>query len=238
MSTIATQLNWGASYLVNDFYRRFARPRESQRHYVAASRIATVILTLISAVVTLYLDSIAGAWKLLLVTGAGTGGVLLLRWYWWRINAWSEVSAMVAAFAVSLTLQLGFKMDNDKPVDFAWLMIITVSITTVVWLAVTFLTRPEREDVLVAFYRRTQPSRAGWRPMAKLAPEVRPAGDGLSNLACWAAGCMLIYGVLFGVGKLLLGETGPALALLAMGGIGMLVIYLNLSRRGWNVVVE
>src|SRR5579875_1449115 len=92
MSTIATQLNWGASYLVNDFYRRFLKPHESDRHYVAASQAATVLLTLLSAVVTFYLDSIAGAWKLLVATGAGTGGVLLLRWYWWRINAWSEVS--------------------------------------------------------------------------------------------------------------------------------------------------
>src|SRR5438309_5468244 len=134
MSTIATQLNWGASYLVNDFYRRFLKPSESPQHYVRVSQWATVFLTLVSAVVTLYLDSIAGAWKLLLVTGAGTGGVLLLRWYWWRINAWSEVSAMIAAFAVSLTLQAGLHMDSDDPRSFAWIMIITVSITTVVWL--------------------------------------------------------------------------------------------------------
>ena len=105
MSTIATQLNWGASYLVNDFYRRFWKPNASASHYVGASQAATVLLTIISAIVTFYLDSIAGAWKLLLVTGAGTGSVLLLRWYWWRVNAWSEVSAMIAAFVVSLTLQ-------------------------------------------------------------------------------------------------------------------------------------
>jgi Na+/proline symporter len=123
-------------------------------------------------VVTYYLDSIAGAWKLSLVTGAGTGGVLLLRWYWWRINAWSEVSSMIAAFAVSFTLQLGFKLDRDKPVDFAWIMIVTVSITTAVWLAVTFLTAPEPKEVLVKFYRRTQPSAAGWGLVAALAPEV------------------------------------------------------------------
>ncbi len=102
--------------------------------------------------VTFYLDSIAGAWKLLLVTGAGTGGVLLLRWYWWRINAWSEVSAMISAFVVSVALQVGWGLDTDKPVDFAWIMIVTVSITTVVWLAVTFLTKPEPEAVLKAFY--------------------------------------------------------------------------------------
>jgi len=133
MSTIATQLNWGASYLVNDFYRRFLKPDESPSHYVTVSRVATIFLTLVSAVVTFYLDSIAGAWKLLLVTGAGTGGVLLLRWYWWRINAWSEVSAMLTAFLVSVSLQVFWQLDSDKPLDFAWLMITTVAITTVVW---------------------------------------------------------------------------------------------------------
>ena len=157
MSTIATQLNWGASYLVNDFYRRFLKKSETERHYVTASQWATVFLTIISAVVTFYLDSIAGAWKLLLVTGAGTGGVLLLRWYWWRINAWSEVSAMISGFVVSLAMQTAFGLDKDQPRDFAWIMIVTVSITTVVWLAVTFLTRPESKDTLVAFYRRTHP---------------------------------------------------------------------------------
>ena len=238
MSTIATQLNWGASYLVNDFYRRFLKPDESQSHYVTVSRVATIFLTLVSAVVTFYLDSIAGAWKLLLVTGAGTGGVLLLRWYWWRINAWSEVSAMLTAFLVSVGLQVFWKLDSDKPLDFAWLMITTVAITTVVWLAVTFLTAPEKKEVLVAFYRRTRPSKTGWTPIAKLAPEVQPSQDGLSNLLCWAGGCMLIYGALFGTGKLLLHETTLGLALLAMGAAGFAIIYFNLSRRGWSAVVE
>src|SRR5208337_2701014 len=100
------------SYLVNDFYRRFLKHHESARNYVNVSKVATIFLTIVSAVVTFYLDSIAGAWKMLLVTGAGTGSVLLLRWYWWRINAWSEVSAMIAAFVVSLALQIGFHMDS------------------------------------------------------------------------------------------------------------------------------
>jgi hypothetical protein len=164
--------------------------------------------------------------------------VLLLRWYWWRINAWSEVSSMITAFLVSVTLQSGFKMDSDKPVDFAWIMIITVCITTVVWLSVTFLTAPEPREVLVAFYRRTRPSPSGWGPIARLAPEVKAARDGLSNLIDWAAGCMLIYGVLFGVGKLLLHEVVPGLILLAMGITGMAILYWDLSRRGWKVVVE
>jgi solute:Na+ symporter, SSS family len=238
MSTIATQLNWGASYLVNDFYRRFVKPRASDRHYVTVSQLSTVLLTLVSAVVTFYMDSISGAWKLLIVTGAGTGSVLLLRWYWWRINAWSEVSAMISAFLVSVTLQRAFGLDTDKPVDFAWVMIITVAITTVVWLATTFLTPPEPQSVLVSFYRRTRPSVMGWAPIARLAPDVVPARDGLSNLLDWIAGCVLIYGVLFGVGKLLLHETVLGLVLLAFGVAGGAVIYWDLSRRGWSAVVD
>jgi len=238
MSTIATQLNWGASYLVNDFYRRFLKPHESDRHYVAASQAATVLLTLLSAVVTFYLDSIAGAWKLLVATGAGTGGVLLLRWYWWRINAWSEVSSMIAAFAVSLSLQTIWKLDTDKPVDFAWIMILTAAITTVTWLAATFLTRPEPDPVLISFYARTRPSQAGWRRIARLKPDVRPSRDGWSNLVDWIAGCVLIYGLLFGAGKLLLHEILSGVALVAAGLSAGAVIYWDLSRRGWSAVVD
>src|SRR5438477_3550858 len=161
MSTIATQLNWGASYLVNDFYRRFWKRDRTDAHYVLASKVATVVLTIISAVVTFYMGSIGGAWKVLIVTGAGTGGVLLLRWYWWRINAWSEVSAMIAAFVVSVTLQAGFGYDTDQPKQFALIMIATVAITTIVRLAVTFLTAPEPREKLLSFYRRTRPSRSG-----------------------------------------------------------------------------
>lgn len=238
MSTIATQLNWGASYLVNDFYRRFLRPSAPQKHYVLMSQVATLFLTLVSVVVTANLDSIAGAWKLLLVTGAGTGGVLLLRWFWWRVNAWSEVSAMISAFVVSVGLQGFWHFDTDKPEDFAWLMIITVAVTTAVWLTVTMLTAPESRETLVAFYRRTHPSVAGWGPIAKLAPEVQPVRDGLANLLDWAAGCMLIYGALFGTGKMLLHEFQSGLALLAMGAVGLAVIYRDLSKRGWHAVVD
>ncbi len=238
MSTIATQLNWGASYLVNDFYRRFLKPNASAHHYVNASKAATVLLTIVSAVVTFYLDSIAGAWKMLLVTGAGTGSVLLLRWYWWRINAWSEVSAMIAAFITSITLQGVLHMDSDDPRSFAWIMIITVSITTVIWLTATFLTPAEPREVLVAFYRRTRPSLAGWKPIAKLAPDVRPVSDLGRNAMDWVAGLVLIYGVLFGTGKLLLHETGLGVALFVCGLAGGAVIYFDLSRRGWSAVIE
>jgi len=238
MSTIATQLNWGASYIINDFWRRFVRRDATDQYYVTASQVATVMLTLISAVVTFFMGSIGGAWKVLIVTGAGTGGVLLLRWYWWRINAWSEVAAMICAAVVSVTLQLVLGYDTDQPKQFALVMLTTVAITTVVWLAATYLTKAEPTETLLAFYRRTRPSRAGWGPIAALAPEVKASADGLANLIDWIAGCALVYGVLFGVGKLLLGDSTSGLILLAISAISGFVIYRDLSRRGWATVVE
>lgn len=238
MSTIATQLNWGASYVINDFYRRFLHRKASEKHYVHASQVATVLITVISAIVTFYMESIAGAWKLLIMTGAGTGLVLLLRWYWWRINAWSEVAAMTSAFAVSLILQTVFDLDSARPVDEAMILLITVAITTVVWLSVTFVTAPEPDETLVAFYRRTAPSVSGWRRVAAMAPEVHPTRDGGAKLMDWIAGCILIYGVLFGFGKLLLGELLLGAGLLGVGLLAGAVIYVDLSRRGWTSVTE
>jgi Na+/proline symporter len=240
MSTIATQLNWGASYIVNDFYRRFLRPTAPEWHYVLVSKWTTVLLTVVSAVVTFYLHSIAGAWKLLIVTGAGTGLVLLLRWFWWRINAWSEVSAMVAAFATSLWLEIARGLNSDTPVDFAWIMIITVAVTTVVWLSVTFLTKPEAEETLVKFYVRARPAGAGWRRVAAInggSSATEQASLWYSALD-WLSGCALIYGVLFGSGKLLLGELPAGFLLLGIGLAGGSVIWWDLSRRGWSSVVE
>jgi Na+/proline symporter len=238
MSTIATQLNWGASYLVNDFYRRFLKPEASDRHYVNISKLATIFLTLVSAVVTFYLDSIAGAWKLLLVTGAGTGGVLLLRWYWWRINAWSEVSAMAAAFAASVILQTVFHLDSDDPIQFAHLILITVAITTVVWLATTFLTSAETNATLLGFYRRVRPSISGWGPIARLAPDVQASTDLGWNLLDWLCGCVLIYGALFGIGKIILKDYATGSAFIAVAVIAAGIISWDLNRRGWSSVME
>jgi solute:Na+ symporter, SSS family len=238
MSTIATQLNWGASYIVGDFYRRFIRKEAPDEHYVSISRWATVFLALISAVVTFYMTSIGGAWKLLIVTGAGTGLVLLLRWFWWRINAWSEIAAMIVAFVVSVSLQTVGKLDSDVPSDFAWIMIATVAITTVAWLTVTFLTPPESDCVLTQFYRRARPDGFGWKRIAAMAPDVPIAHQGWYNALDWVSGCVLIYGALFGTGKLLLGETTLGLTLLGAGAVGGAVIYADLSKRGWTAVTE
>jgi SSS family solute:Na+ symporter len=228
MSTIGTQLNWGASYVVNDFYRRFIRTRASEREYVAVSQAVTVALMLISIYVTLHLSSIEQAWKLLIVTGAGTGTVLLLRWFWWRINAWSEVSAMATAAIVSLYLQLGLGWSGDEPRDFAYIMLVTVALTTAVWLAVTMMTAPEPETTLIDFYTRVRPHAAGWRPIARTTglPEVSSLGFELLNAL---VGCVLIYSALFGVGYLLLRSAVVGFALLGVSGASAYVIARNLA---------
>jgi solute:Na+ symporter, SSS family len=238
MSTIGTNLNWGASYLVNDFYRRFIRKDATDRHYVAMSQVATVFLTVVSAILTYFMDSIAAAWQLLIVTGAGTGTVLILRWYWWRINAWSEVSAMATAFVVSLTLQLVFGFSSADPYGFAYIMLITVGITTVVWLAVTFLTAPEPMDKLLSFYRLVRPAPALWKPVVRMAPDVPPSQDLAYNLLDWLAGCVLIYGALFGIGKIILKDYGLGFLFLGIGLAAGAVIYWDLSRRGWKSVLD
>ncbi|HTC24758.1 MAG TPA: sodium:solute symporter family protein, partial [Gemmatimonadales bacterium] len=167
MSTIGTHLNWGASYLVNDVYLRFVNPSAGRRAQVVASRIATVFLMLASLGVMAYLKSVEQGWKLLIGLGAGTGLVFILRWYWWRINAWSEISAMAASFLVSFGLQAAhLDSGNTSSADYAIAMLTTVGITTAVWLTVTLLTPPESPETLERFYRRVRPGGAGWRQVA------------------------------------------------------------------------
>ena len=229
MSTIGTQLNWGASYVVNDVYRRFVRRHSSEREYVVVSQVVTLVLMVISIYVTLHLASIEQAWKLLIVTGAGTGTVLLLRWFWWRINAWSEVSAMAIAAAVSLYLQLGLQWDSDQPRDFAYIMIVTVSLTTAGWLVVTWLTAPEPDETLRAFYRRVRPQGPGWKPIAD-AVGLPPASPSLARELLNAfLGCVLVYAALFGVGELLLRGAAVGIGLLFISALAAFAIARNLD---------
>ena len=239
MSTIGTQLNWGASYVINDFYRRFVATDKRERHYVIASQVVTMLIMVISLVITFYLESIRSAWTLLLVTGAGTGTVLLLRWFWWRINAWSEISAMIVAATVSLMLQLVFKWDSARPRDFAYLMLVTVGITTVGWLVTTFLTKPEPHDTLVAFYRKVHPDGPGWKRIASEAGVDHPHAGGIgAQLLNWVLGCVLIYASLFGIGKLVMKEWGTALLFIGAALISGLLISRNLARTDWREPVR
>lgn len=236
MSTIATQLNWGSSYLVNDFYRRFLARHEEERHYVFVSKIATAFLAVLGAAVSLYMTSVAGAWNLLLGIGAGTGAVYLLRWYWWRINAWSEVAAMSTAVVVTVLLRTVIHLEGSDSIVFAKSILLTVGITTVVWLLVTFLTKPEAESKLVEFYRRVRPGVTGWKPIAAMAPEIAPVHDGWYNLMDWLLGCLMVYMALFGIGKLLLGSPALGLVFLVISAACGYAIYWDLSRRGWQTL--
>lgn len=238
MSTIGTSLNWGASYLVNDFYKRFLVKGREEKHYVKISQVATVLVMVISCIVTYYQDTISGAWKFMIAVGAGTGSVFILRWFWWRINAWSEVFAMGASFVVSILLQSFFKMRSDDPAEFAWIVIITVSCSTVVWLAATYLTAPEKKETLLAFYRRVRPSASLWGPIAKEAQDVEPRRDGLFNLLDWIMGCVLVYMSLFGIGKIIFGHYLVGVVFLVLGFISGWIIYRDLNRRGWKTVME
>ncbi|MBA3467431.1 MAG: Na+:solute symporter [Gemmatimonadaceae bacterium] len=219
MSTVGTQLNWGASYLVNDFYKRFLNRTATEKHYVKVSRWATVFLFFASIFVTMQLQTVEGAWKFLLALGSGTGLVLILRWYWWRINAWSEISAMIASFVVSIiAIQMvkGRFPAGDLRSD-AWVMLSTVAVSTVIWLSVTYLTKPEPEAVLEKFYRRVRPGGPGWRRISEKAGFGREGiPGGALAWTNWIAGIIAVYSSLFGIGKIVLGETVTGLLLLLL----------------------
>jgi Na+/proline symporter len=230
MSTIATQLNWGASYLVSDFYRRFIKPNADDKHYVLISRLATVLLVIASAAVSVLLSDIRSGWQVVLEVGAGTGGVYLLRWYWWRINAWSEISAMATALAVTIWLRWTEPFSGTNPVVFAKTALTTTVITTLVWLVVTYITKAEPEAVLLKFYRSVRPQITGWQPLARLAPEVPPTRDLGRNLLSWVLGCVMVYLALFGLGHVLIGPFWEGVGLLAASAICAGALYSNISR--------
>ncbi|MBL8114944.1 MAG: Na+:solute symporter [Acidobacteria bacterium] len=241
MSTIATHLNWGASYLVGDVYKRFLNRDATDRHYVNVSRLATIFLFIASAIVSSYMDSIARAWQFLLAIGSGTGLVLILRWYWWRINAWSEISAMVASAVVSLSaFQLIKNPYASTDARFgaeefriqALVMLVTVGVSTVVWVATTFLTQPESPAVLESFYRRVRPGGPGWRTIStRLGFGSESIPGGAMSFLSWGLGIALVYTALFGIGKLVLGATLPGLALCAVA-IGLFTFIVRSLKFG------
>jgi Na+/proline symporter len=222
MSTVATQLNWGASYLINDFYKRFMRPGREEKHYVNAGRVATIFLFAASLLVTWQLETIEGAWRFLLALGAGTGLVLILRWYWWRINAWSEISAMTTSFIVSL---LAFAYIRPRfaatdPNGDAWVMLTTVAVSTVVWVAVTFATKPESDVTLESFYKRVRPGGPGWVAVStRLGFGRERIPGGALAWSNWLAGVIAVYASLFGIGKLVFLEFGTGLIMLLVAGL-------------------
>ena len=226
MSTIASQLNWGTSYIINDFYRRFVKRNADEKHYVLISRIGVIVMTLFSLLVTKYfLTTVSGAWIFILNASAGLGAVLILRWYWWRINAWSEISAMIAPLVIYPIAVYGFGMESPitlYPIVFG---------TTIVWLIVTYLTKPVEEKKLVEFYKRTYPGGIGWKHIQKLVPEKAKKGEFGKLAVNWLMGIILIYSFLFGMGKIIFADYLFGGLLILIGLIAAAIIYSNLNKK-------
>ena len=231
VSTIATHLNWGTSYLVHDFYRRFLKPGREEKHYVLVGRLVTALLMLLAGLLTFRLQTASKTFQLLLSIGAGTGLIYLLRWFWWRINAWSEISAMASSFLTSLIL---FLRDTPAhPVSPVFSLLVTVAVTTVVWVTVTLFTEPANRETLIAFYRLVRPAGPGWKPIAALAGPVESPDSLPQSLLGWVLGCTFIYAALFGTGSFIYGKTAQGLVwlvLFVVSGFGL----LRLLPRLWS----
>jgi hypothetical protein len=233
-STILTHLNWGASYLVHDFYRRFLRPGESEKHYVTAGRLATVLLFVASSGLVFALDTAKQSFNLILQIGAGTGLLYLMRWFWWRVTAWCEIVAMSSSFIISVIFLILTK--NGIIVDTYVQLLFTVAFTTVCWISMAYIGPQTDAATLVAFYKKVHPFGPGWRrvrEMAGISAEEAAAWQQNENvplsLLGWSTGCLMIWSALFCVGNFLYGRTGYALALLAIFLVtaGILIRVIN-----------
>ena len=225
MSTIATHLNWGSSYIINDFYKRFIKTDANEKHYVIVSKIVTLLLVLISSLRILVIQSISGAWAFIIECGAGLGLVLILRWYWWRINAWSEITAMIAPFiAYSVTKFI-------LHIEFPESLFFIVLFTTVSWIIATFVTRPVDMKRLQEFYTRVKPGGRGWQKV-KIAAGITDDSESISHLFIdWLAGIILIYASLFGIGKIIFMEYVTGFILSGIAVLLFIFISVRLKRE-------
>src|SRR5215216_6048645 len=229
ISTLSTHLNWGTSYLVHDFYRRFIKQEASEKHYVLVGRITTALLMIVAASLTFVLDSARQSFDLLLSVGAGTGLIYLLRWFWWRINAWSEIAAMISSFLIAAGFFVAGKMGGSISPHIS--LVITVAATTLVWLIVTYLTAPTDRATLISFYRLVRPAGPGWRSIreesgAGSSPDSLPQA-----LLGWMLGCVFVYSALFGAGSFLYGKTAQGavwLLLFILSGAGLMRLLAQL----------
>ena len=231
VSTMSTHLNWGTSYLVHDLYRRFMVTAADEKHYVMVGRVVTALLMVFAAAFTYVFDSAKESFNLLLSIGAGTGLLYLLRWFWWRINAWSEVAAMASSFIVAVGFFIAAKTGHGLKDHQS--LILTVAVTTIVWLAVTYLAKPTERSVLVKFYRLVRPAGPGWNGIREEAG-VGPSPDSFSNnLLGWVLGIAFIYSALFGTGSLIYGNTPQAMMWLVVFVVS-LVGLVKLLPKMWS----
>jgi hypothetical protein len=215
------------------------RPDAPERRVIWLSRLATAAMFILSAGVTWWLyraGSIQGAWRIIIAIGAGTGLVMILRWYWWRINAWSEISAMTAALVAFSALTLGGVYDPVDPLEGTYLMLVTTVITTVVWLVVTYLTPPTPEEKLEAFYLRVRPGGPGWARIQRRLGYHDPVAGGRLAFANFIAGVVSVYASLFAVGKVIFGEWVPALEFGVVAVLAFAFIAWSLRRQQpWSI---
>jgi Na+/proline symporter len=241
-STILTHLNWGASYLVHDFYRRFLNKGANEKHYVTAGRLTTVGLFLCAAGTVYLLDTAKDAFDIILQVGAGTGLLYLVRWFWWRVNAWCEVTAMVSSFTVSIALLVLARNGVHFSTHVA--LLVTIFFTTVCWVATAFLAPETDRETLVSFYRKVRPFGPGWTKIRREAgisdADARITGENIPMaLLGWVSGCTVIWSSLFSVGNFLYGRTTMALMLLAVfvvsGAVLLYVINCLWSDKGLEI---
>ena len=216
MSTVSTQINWGASYLVNDIYARFMEPGAGERKLVALGRLASVGIVAVAGVAAFYADDIGTVFRLMIAMGTGPGAVLILRWFWWRVNAWAELSAMLAGFLIAVLSYLPLWGD----LAFGRRLAVTAFGSAAVWLPVMFLTRPESEETLETFYRRARPGGPGWRRVRRRL-ELAPVSRLGSDLVRTAFAAMLLFGAMFLTGGAVLGKPAVAGASAAAAVVGL-----------------
>lgn len=227
MSTISTHLNWGSSYVVNDFYKRFIKPQASDKELVNVGRLSTVVLMIISALFALVLTNALQAFQILLQIGAGTGLIFILRWFWWRINAWTEITGMAVSFILAIYLQIIHPKFFDALPDHISLML-GIGLTTLSWIIVTFITKPEDEKVLISFYKKIKPAAWGWKKLLVNHPNLQmEKGQTGLEVVMMLAGCMLVYGLLFCTGYSLYGKVTEALITGTISVISSFIIIKN-----------
>jgi len=205
MSTISSQLNWGTSYIVNDFYKRFISKNSSESHYILISRITIIVLTILSLIISKYfLTAISGAWEFIINASAGIGLVLILRWYWHRINAQAEIAAMIAPLIVYPIIKINF--DLNPPLS----LFPTVAISTLIWISVMFITKPVEEKKLIEFYKKVKPFGIGWRKFAIILPEVKIEDKPSLLFLAWILSTAFVYCCLYLIGKIIFWELNEA----------------------------
>ncbi|MBN2524600.1 MAG: Na+:solute symporter [Bacteroidales bacterium] len=232
MSTIASQTVWGTSYIINDFIRPFIQSGAKEKYYVRISRIVTVLLIIFSFLVTSQIERISDAWKFILACSGGIGLVLILRWFWWRINAWSEISAMIAPFVVYPILYFKYHLNYETS------LLIIVAWSTIVWIVVTLLTPPSSEKKLIEFYKRIHPGGKGWKSISNKMPEVKGDTGYKTLFINYIFGCFLILFSLFGFGKIIFKEYTTGFIFLTIALVSGIVIYRNISKTGWDKVIK